>query len=249
MCRSNKKKYAKVRLYHGEGLLEPGEEVALAGKNAHYVKDVMRAKANDVIVLFDGVKGDWSCKISKVERNLVVARVEFLLRAHEKTGRLTLCISLVKHEIMRNVVRQATEMGVTLIQPIVTEYSVLGGTSVQKCVSWAIEASEQCGRCDIPEVAPVIEFRDLDRLGHAFVLCDETGGGQMPNNALRGKTNLAIIVGPEGGFSKNELEYANGFCSKMSLGSRILKVDTAVVAALAYVNEHCVLTGIESSCV
>ena len=239
MCGSNRKKYAKIRLYHGGGMLEPGGELALVGKDAHYVKDVMRARINDVIVLFDGVQGDWSCKILEVERGRVVVRVEFLLRSYEKTVSLTLCVSLVKHEIMRNVVRQATEMGVTLIQPIVTEYSVLGSANMQKCVLWAVEASEQCGRCDIPEVAPVIEFKDLHRLCHTFVLCDETGSGHLPHNVLRDKTDVAIIVGPEGGFSKNELEYADGFCLKMSLGTRILRVDTAVVAALAYVNEHC----------
>ena len=247
MGRVNRKKYAKIRLYHGEGSLEPGKEVVLVDKNAHYVRDVMRAKNRDVIVLFDGVHGDWSCTILGMSRSQVVVSVECLIRAYAPRDSLTLCISLVKHDSMRNVVRQATEMGVTLIQPVVTEYSAVSSINVQKCALWAIEAAEQSGRCDVPDIAPTVDFDGLSHMSKTFVLCDETGQGQMPCEVLHGKTDVAVIVGPEGGFSKSELEYSNRFCAKMSLGSTILRVDTAVVAALSYVNEYYALNKVRDS--
>ncbi|MDB1135595.1 16S rRNA (uracil(1498)-N(3))-methyltransferase [Candidatus Anaplasma sp. TIGMIC] len=237
-----KKKHVKIRLYHSEGLLDSGAEVVLNSDKAHYVRDVMRAKTSDPVVLFDGVQGDWFCVISKISSRYVKVRVETLVREYVASRELTLFISLVKKEAMRNVVRQATEMGVTLIQLIRTEYSAAGQMSTDKLRTWAIEAAEQCGRHDIPVIPPVMAFRELHTLGKKLILCDETGGGQVPGKLLHGKSNVGVIIGPEGGFSRDELDYAATFSESMSLGSRVLRVDTAVVAALAYVNEYCNFT-------
>ncbi|WP_249548850.1 16S rRNA (uracil(1498)-N(3))-methyltransferase [Anaplasma phagocytophilum] len=233
-----KKKPVKIRLYYSDSALNKGEKVVLRSDQAHYIRDVMRARISDAVVLFDGVTGDWFSTISEISRKEVKVRVEYLVSEYVKSRDLMLCIALVKQDTMRSVVRQATEMGVTQIQPIRTEYSVVSDINVQKCRQWALEAAEQCKRHDIPEIASVMEFARLNNLGKELVLCDETGKGRMPAEVLCGKENLGIIIGPEGGFSERELVCAESFCEKMSLGHRIFRVDTAVVAALAYVNEH-----------
>ena len=234
-----KKKFSKIRLYHNDGgTLQKGSSVCLFSEKAHYIKNVMRAKVGDSVLLFDGISGEWSCVISRIIGDRVEVLVNELSKEYFPSRKLALCISLVKPDTMRNVVRQATELGVTLIKPVRTEYSSVNDVNIEKCRLWAIEAAEQCGRQDVPEIAPVGTYSQIPELGYRTILCDETGGGREPRDVIHGKGDLCIVIGPEGGFSHNELRIAESFCEKMSLGTRILRVDTAVVAALAYVNEH-----------
>lgn len=233
-----RKKQAKIRLYYKEAPLSVGCLLSLEGDMAHYVRDVMRARVADCVILFDGVFGEWVCVVEEISRRTVLIRVECLSKEYVKTPDLSLCISLVKLDTMRNVVRQATEMGVTLMQPVLTEYSSVRSVSVQKLRKWAIEAAEQCCRQDVPLINETIGFGSLKDLEKQLVLCDETGRGEAPSKVLHGLKDLGVVIGPEGGFSNDELRYAEAFAGKMSLGSRILRVDTAVVAALSYVNEH-----------
>ena len=232
-----KKKRTKIRLYCDKQL-SSGSCIFLEGEQAHYVRDVMRAKLTDSVVLFDGISGDWVCAIKAISRKGATLVVEALAREYVKTPALVLCIALIKPETMRNVIRQATELGVTVIQPVLTEYSSVRGVNIQKCRKWAIEAAEQCGRQDIPVINETMGFHSLKELGQQLIICDETGQGEVPAKALCGKENLAIVVGPEGGFSEEELLRAEGFAGRMTLGPRILRVDTAVVSALAYISEH-----------
>ena len=235
-----KKKFSKIRLYYnGDSPLQKGASVRLFSEKAHYVKNVMRAKLGDSVLLFDGISGEWSCVISCITGDRVEVSVNELLKEYLPSRKLALCISLVKTDTMRSVVRQATELGVTLIKPVRTEYSSVNDVNIEKCRLWAIEAAEQCGRLDIPEIASVGTYDQIPELGYRTILCDETGGGRKPQDVICGEGDLCIVIGPEGGFSHNELRMAESFCEKMSLGSRILRVDTAVVAALVYVNEHC----------
>ncbi|QJC27646.1 ribosomal RNA small subunit methyltransferase E [Anaplasma platys] len=234
-----KKKQVKIRLHYNEMSLKEGCSLTLKGDQAHYVRDVMRAKPSDAVMLFDGTYGDWTCIIEEISRSGVLLRVEALSGEYMKTPDLTLCISLIKPDTMRSVVRQATEMGVTVIQPVLTEYSSVRNINIQKCWKWAVEAAEQCCRQDVPVIKETMGFYDLRDLESQLILCDETGKGEAPARVLCGVENLGIVIGPEGGFSEKELLYSEAFAGKMSLGSRVLRVDTAVVAALSYVNEHC----------
>ena len=236
----SRKKPVKVRLYHEEGGIRASGRITLNVTQAHYVRDVMRAKHGDAVLLFDGTHGEWLCRVSCISKKTVEVEAEKLLREHVHTRTLVLCFALVKVDIVRDVIRQATEMGVTLFQPIRTEYSSVRDLDSRKCHLWAIEASEQCGRQDVPKVASAVDFRTLRELRNPdrqFVLCDETGGSRPPREVLHNNRDVWVIVGPEGGFSNEELYFSEDFCDKISLGPRILRVDTAVVCALAHVNE------------
>ncbi|KJV68895.1 16S rRNA (uracil(1498)-N(3))-methyltransferase [Candidatus Neoehrlichia procyonis] len=236
----DKKKEIKIRLYtHFK--ISLGIKVILEKFQIHYVYYVMRAKLFDKVRLFNGKDGEWIGEITLISCNFIEITAVQLIKKQYVTRDLTLYFAPVKSVDMSNIVRQATEMGVTSICPIYTEYTVVKNVNLEKFRTWAIKASEQCERLDVPKIMPMISFIKLKELclqGKEYIICDETGQGKSPNEVLMGKNNVAVIIGPEGGFSHYELEFAKSFCNSMSLGLRILKVDTAIICALSYVNEY-----------
>ncbi|APR98433.1 16S rRNA (uracil(1498)-N(3))-methyltransferase [Wolbachia endosymbiont of Folsomia candida] len=226
----------KIRLYTEEALLQ-NMNLVLNLRQSHYICNVMRLKEQDNIFFFNGKDGEWLGEISEISRKSVQVRLKECIHEQQYEENLYLYCAMIKSAALSNVIRQATEMGVTCIQFISTEHTVVKNVNLDRAKLQTIEAAEQSGRINVPEILPPVNFYDLpDSQNKNFVLCDETGKGQSPNEALKGKKNVALIVGPEGGFSSDELNFADKFCQKLSLGKRILRVDTAVVAALAYAN-------------
>lgn len=237
MCMSEDR---DIRLYVNTPLRE-WVSVFLDKSKTHYLCNVMRLKVGDRVRLFNGLDGEWYAKLVVVTNRcaeLFVEEIVHLQCVHD-TGKVALCFALVKSSsTLHNIVRFAVEMGVSSIQPLATRYTVAERINVSKLQRNIIEATEQCERLDIPEISDVIELRQLRKfvLGYDFVVCD--ADGIAPSVALERKRSVAVIVGPEGGFSGEELTWLREFSSIMSLGSRILRVDSAVAAALAYINEH-----------
>ncbi|QLK50566.1 16S rRNA (uracil(1498)-N(3))-methyltransferase [Ehrlichia ruminantium] len=232
-------KLLNVRLYVPDSISKHSI-IKLDTLASHYISKVMRATKCDHVKIFNGKDGEWIGEICELSNNIKI-RIDKLTRKQVKSKNLTLCFGIVKGTILPNIIRQATEMGVTLLQPIYTKHIATSNINLDKCRKWAIEASEQCERLDIPQISHPISFTDLKKLDTAninFIICDETGNGKKPAEILTNKNNIYIIVGPEGGFSSEELNFAYTFCNGLSLGTRILRVDTAVVSALAYVNEY-----------
>ncbi|QGR02556.1 16S rRNA (uracil(1498)-N(3))-methyltransferase [Ehrlichia ruminantium] len=228
-----------VRLYVTDSINEHSI-ITLNTLVSHYIYKVMRAIQCDQIKIFNGKDGEWLCDIYELSSNIKI-RVNKLTRKQVYSKNLTLCFAIVKSSTLPNIIRQATEMGVTVLQPIYTQHIATSNINLEKCKKWAIEASEQCERLDIPEISNPISLTDLKKLkttNNNFIICDETGKGKKPVETLTNKENIHIIIGPEGGFSAEELNFAYTFCDGLSLGTRILRVDTAVVSALSYVNEY-----------
>ncbi|HCE59245.1 MAG TPA: 16S rRNA (uracil(1498)-N(3))-methyltransferase [Wolbachia sp.] len=219
----------RVRLYVKETLLQD-ISLVLNLQQSHYIQNVMRLKNHDDIFLFNGKDGEWLGEIIDVSCKSVKIKIKNCIEKQQYEENLYLYCAIVKSTALNNIIRQATEMGVTCIQFILTKHTVIRDVNLERAKLQAIEAAEQCGRMDIPEVLSPINFCDLpDSQDKNFILCDKTGKmRQEPNK------NIALITGPEGGFSDDELDFANKFCQKLSLGKRILRVDTAVVAALSY---------------
>ena len=229
----------KVRLYVEETLSQE-INLVLSPQQSHYICNVMRIKKHDNIYLFNGKDGEWLGEAADISRKSVKVVLKECIKGQQHEENLYLYYAIVKNAALSNVIRQATEMGVTCIQFILTEYTVIRSINLERAKLQAIEAAEQCERMSVPEVLPPINFKELLNLQNKnFILCDETGKGKAPSEVLKDKKDVAIIVGPEGGFSADELDFANQFSQKLTLGKRILRVDTAVVAALAYVNEYC----------
>ena len=232
---------AKIRLYF-PGQISLKSPVKLENKQVHYLINVMRKKIDDSILVFNGVNGEFLAKISEIYKNTIIIDIIKKTRDVKIDNDIWLLFAPVKKSPTEYIVQKATELGVSKIIPVITERTITKNLNLKRMQDIAIESSEQCERITIPEVCAVKKLKDLisnwdnDRI---IFFCDETIRNNddvkidFPN--LSTKSFGAILVGPEGGFSKNERNYLREkkFIRPIDLGPRILRSDTAVIAALS----------------
>ncbi len=216
--------------------LEGMAEVVIDGAQAHYLGSVMRAKPGDPVKLFDGVSGEWLATVAQAGKRDLVLRIEARLRERETVPDLWLLVAPIKKGRIDWVVEKACELGVAQIVPVQTRRTIVDKVNAERWGAHAIEAAEQCGRTTLPVIAPMEKLETLlagwpaDR---ALIFADEAGGVPMAGAIAPGPA--AILIGPEGGFTDEEraairaLPQARG----VSLGPRILRAETAAVAAIA----------------
>ena len=244
---------AKIRLYF-PGKLSLKSSVKLENKQVHYLINVMRKKIDDSILVFNSVNGEFLAKISEIYKNTIIIDIIKKIRDVKIENDIWLLFAPVKKSPTEYIVQKATELGVSKIIPIITERTITKNLNLNRMQDIAIESSEQCDRITIPEICAVKKLKDLilnwdnDRI---IFFCDET----IRNNDvvkidfqnLSTKSFGAILVGPEGGFSANETNYLREkkFIRPIDLGPRILRSDTAVIAALSL--WHCLNGDIKSN--
>ena len=232
---------AKIRLYF-PGQISLKSPVKLENKQVHYLINVMRKKIDDSILVFNSVNGEFLAKISEIYKNTIIIDIIKKIRDVKIENDIWLLFAPVKKSPTEYIVQKATELGVSKIIPVITERTITKNLNLKRMQDIAIESSEQCERITIPEVCDVNKLKDLipnwdnDRI---IFFCDET----IRNNDvvkidlqnLSTKSFGAILVGPEGGFSTNETNYLREkkFIRPIDLGPRILRSDTAVIAALS----------------
>jgi 16S rRNA (uracil1498-N3)-methyltransferase len=232
------------------GPMEAGFCCDLREEDRKYIKSVLRLKKNDHLIVFDGQGHEYQALIQEMKSDRI--RVNILKKhfVQDKPIRITLAQALPKAGKMDFVVQKATELGVDRIMPFQCARSVprlTGDQKHQKESRWqkiALEASRQCGRADVPEVSPCGYFSDVIRAGassgfRAIFWEEETQQGireALNKNQADNASEFFIIIGPEGGFLKGEVDQARdaGFQS-ISLGRQILRVETAVLAILAII--------------
>jgi len=229
------------RLYVGVPL-KAGAEIALERAQAHYLVSVMRLKAGDGILLFNGRDGEWRASLAG-ERRSAVLHVGQQIRAQTAAGDLHYLFAPLKSARLDYMVQKAVELGVSRLQPVLTRHGQVTRVNAERMRANAIEAAEQCGVLALPEIAaPVALTRLLAERDPARILifCDEAAESANPVAALaavpRGSP-LAVLIGPEGGFAEDEraLLLRSPNVVRLALGPRILRADTAAVAALALV--------------
>ena len=232
---------AKIRLYF-PGKLSLKIPIKLENKQVHYLINVMRKKIDDSILVFNSVNGEFLAKISEIYKNTIIIDIIKKTRDVKVENDIWLLFAPVKKSPTEYIVQKATELGVSKIIPVITERSITKNLNLKRMQDIAIESSEQCERITIPEVCAIKKLKDLipnwdnDRI---IFFCDET----IRNNDvvkidfqnLSTTSFGAILVGPEGGFSTNETNYLREkkFIRPIDLGPRILRSDTAVIAALS----------------
>jgi 16S rRNA (uracil1498-N3)-methyltransferase len=235
------------RLYLDQPLAA-GASMALDAAQANYLGNVLRMKTGDSVLVFNGRDGEWRATLAGAgKRRLALAVAD---RTRVQTGALDLHYQFapLKHARLDYVAQKAVEMGASRLQPVITRHAQVARVNLERMRANAIEAAEQCGILTLPDIGNPLTFermlaeRDPARL---LVFCDEDAEVKDPIAALAAARDdgraeprrLAVLVGPEGGFAEEEraalLALPNAV--RLALGPRILRADTAAVAALALV--------------
>jgi 16S rRNA (uracil1498-N3)-methyltransferase len=212
--------------------------VRIEGNPAHYLARVMRAQTGDVVILCDDVTGEWAARVAEVGKREVVLEVAERLRLREAVPDLWLCPALLKKDRFDLVLEKATELGAARIAPVVTRRCVADKLNLERARAITSEAAEQCARTALPQLAEPVK---LDALlagwpeGRALFFADENGGEAAAAAFKAHRGPAAILTGPEGGFDDAERAAicAHPAARPISLGPRILRGETAALAALA----------------
>jgi 16S rRNA (uracil1498-N3)-methyltransferase len=220
------------------GPLEAGEPVALEGPQAHYLARVMRVIEGHAVVLCDDLTGEWAARVASVGKRDVVLTPEERLREREQVPDFTLCAALLKKDRFDLVLEKATELGVRRLQPVITHRCVADKLNRDRARSIMIEAAEQCARTALPELAEPVKLEAL--LKHwphdrALFFADEAGGEPAAACFAHHSGPAALLTGPEGGFDDAERAAIRSLdqAHAISLGPRILRGETAAIAATA----------------
>ena len=220
--------------------LEPGAAIALDDGQTHYLLHVLRARVGDRLLVFNGRDGEWQAEIiSAVKRGVVLsARRQTLSQA--TVPDLWLVFAPVKKTPLDYLVQKATELGAAKLQPIFTRRTVVSRINEERLLANAVEAAEQSARLSVPEIGAPLALEKLLAAWpkeRQMFFCDEGGEAQPLAQAAReaGSGPAAILTGPEGGFDSVEREMLRAltFVTPVTLGPRILRADTAALAALA----------------
>lgn len=233
--------FSAPRLYIAADLHE-GQEIALETAQAHYLLNVLRLKQGAGILVFNGRDGEWRAEIAAAGKRQCRLAVRDKVRAQTPPGDLHYLFSPLKRARQDYLVQKATEMGASLIQPVKMARTVAERVKLERMRANAIEAAEQCGILSVPAVeAPVSLTALLEAREEArhLIVCDEDAPPGDPIAALGAvpRGPLALLIGPEGGFAEDERARLRraGAVTTISLGPRILRADTAGVAALSLV--------------
>jgi len=215
--------------------LSEGAAVELAAGQANYLGNVLRLGVGAELLAFDGLSGEWLARISEAAKKRMVLSVERKTREAESIPDVWLAFAPVKRAQTDWLVEKATELGAARLVPVMTHRTVAERVRLDRLESIAIEAAEQCGRTRVPEIVePMKLARFIEELDPArnLYFADETGGEPLVSALREGPA--AILVGPEGGFTDEERAFVRGSrASAISLGPRILRAETAALAALS----------------
>lgn len=212
--------------------------ITLTGNPAHYLARVMRVAEGDTIILCDNQTGEWAARVTSISKREVQAITGQNIRPREQVPNFWLCPALLKKDRFDLVLEKATELGVAEIRPVVTRRCVADKLNPERAASITCEAAEQCARTALPKLAGPM---DLERLlnewpgDRALFFADEEGGASAAQAFSATERPAALLTGPEGGFDNAERAAIRALpqARPISLGPRILRGETAAVAATA----------------
>jgi 16S rRNA (uracil1498-N3)-methyltransferase len=219
-----------------DSLLSEELELRIDGGQAHYLLNVMRMKVGAPLKLFDDRSGEWLGAVAVVAKRDLIVHITGKLREREAVPDLWLLAAPIKKARLDVVVEKASELGVALYRPVITRRTIVERIKQERLRSIMIEAAEQCGRTSLPKVESPIKLEALLKdwpMGRALFFADENGGVPAPEAFTSNPGPAALLIGPEGGFDATEREalLACPQVKAISLGPRILRAETAAIAA------------------
>ena len=233
---------AKIRLYV-QGKLEVNKEIQIESKQYHYLTNVMRRKTNDILLIFNEIDGEFISEIINISKKNMTIKLFQKIKEPEKKVDIWVVFAPVKKSSTDLIVQKATELGASCLIPVVTERTITRNINLKRMEEIVIESSEQCERITIPEIKPIQKLDDMiDEWNQSRKIFygDETLRNQKEKEEIKKKDlchrSGAILIGPEGGFSENEISFLKSkeFVIPINLGPRILRSDTAVVSGLVF---------------
>jgi 16S rRNA (uracil1498-N3)-methyltransferase len=234
--------FRKPRLFV-EAALAAGETVALERDQSNYLGNVLRLTAGDTILVFNGRDGEWQAAIAGRKRPDSLEIID-QTRPQDRLPDLAYVFAPLKHARLDYMVQKAVEMGASTLQPVLTRFTQVSRVNSERMRANVIEAAEQCGILSIAEVAepiPLDRYLSQRETTRLLVFCDEAADVINPVQALQSGQSAAhgidVLIGPEGGFAEEEraILLRQPHTMRLSLGPRILRADTAAVAALALI--------------
>ena len=234
--------FRKPRLFV-DAPLTAGETVALERSQSNYLGNVLRLSAGDTILVFNGRDGEWQASIARRKRpdSLTIAAQT---RPQDRLPDLAYVFAPLKHARLDYMVQKAVEMGASSLQPVLTRFTQVGRVNGERMRANVIEAAEQCGilsLATVEEPVPLDRYLSQREVKRLLVFCDEAADTANPLQALQSglaaSNGIDVLIGPEGGFAEEEraILLRQPQILRLSLGPRVLRADTAAVAALALV--------------
>lgn len=225
-----------------EDVLADGAMLAASPAHSHYLVHVLRMAQGSELLVFNGHDGEWRAVLEGTTKKGATLRLVEQTRPQPPQPDLLYCFALLKQGRLDYLVQKAVEMGAGMLQPVVTQHTQVGKAGTERLAANIVEAAEQCGVLAVPQLRPA---QKLDRLlagwdpGRRLIFCDEDAANNNPLATLKAiaERSLGLLIGPEGGFSDDERRQLRAlpFVTAIPLGPRILRADTAAVAALALV--------------
>lgn len=221
-----------------------GAQIVLERDPSNYLLNVLRLSDGDSVLVFNGRDGEWRSRIGKASRKSASLHAEEQMRVQEKACDLHYLFAPIKHARLDYMIQKAVEMGANRLEPVITRRTQAARVNLERMRANAIEAAEQCGILNLPDIADPLPLEKVlanwqqDR---RLIFCDEDEAVADPVAALRAAVPahapIALIIGPEGGFDESERRLIKSMPQALpiSLGPRILRADTAAIAALAVV--------------
>ena len=234
-------KKSKTRLFT-EKQISQNLMIYIKEKQHHFLKNVLRVKLNDVINVFDGITGEWRSQVISISKDKTALKIEKKIREFETQPDIWLIFAPIKLFRLNIIIQKAVELGVSKFVPCKTEFSNFDKLNYTNLELNAIEAAQQCERIDIPKIEKIINLdaiiKELPN-DRAIVFCDESDTN-LPSIYEEVRLNLnnyskwSVIIGPEGGFSNEERDLIKKQKNvlRVTLGSRILRSDTAAISSL-----------------
>jgi 16S rRNA (uracil1498-N3)-methyltransferase len=225
-----------IRLYVPHDLA-PGAQLTLDEGQSRYLSAVMRQTVGDTLAVFNGRDGEWRASVATVGKRAVTLTALSCARPQDVGPDLDLMIALVKRGRLETIIEKAAELGARRVRLVTTERTNADHIRVERLRAIAMEAAEQTGRLDVPQIAEPVK---LDRLladwdpARRLLFCDEAGDAPTVLEAVTTPGPWAILIGPEGGFSPGERDRLRAlpYAAATTLGPRILRADTAAISAL-----------------